>query len=71
MVYGNSRTLEELNQEYNIEFIRVYNDEDQVIKVFIEREDELELVGDELEGRSIVRMQPNRRPRNLLKKGDM
>jgi hypothetical protein len=31
----------------------VYNDEDQVIKVFIEREDELELVGDELEGRSI------------------
>jgi len=64
-------TLEDLNEEYNIEYVSVINDDDQMIKVFIEREDELETVGDDLESRIVSQdMVEPETGDILLKKGD-
>jgi len=48
-----ARRIEELNEEFAIEYLSVVNDEDQVVKVFIEREDDLETVSDDLEKRVV------------------
>ncbi|MBP8933256.1 MAG: DNA-directed RNA polymerase subunit beta [Candidatus Atribacteria bacterium] len=67
-----ARTIEELDQNYNIGYIHVYNDEDQVIKVFIEREDELELISDDLEGRVVSQdVIQSETGEILLKKGNI
>ncbi|MEI6157600.1 MAG: DNA-directed RNA polymerase subunit beta, partial [Atribacterota bacterium] len=48
-----AREVEKLNLDYSVEYIKVFNEEDQVVKVYIEREDELELLTDEIETRLV------------------
>jgi len=48
-----ARQIEGLNEEFAIEYLSVVNDDDQVVKVFIEREDDLETVSDDLENRVV------------------
>ncbi|MGC8778500.1 MAG: DNA-directed RNA polymerase subunit beta, partial [Candidatus Caldatribacteriaceae bacterium] len=46
-----AQEIEELNREYSIEYIKVFNEEDLQVKVYVEREDTWEVLSEGLEGR--------------------
>jgi len=46
-----AQEIENLNREYPIEYVKVFNEEDNPIKVYVEREDTWEVLSENLEGR--------------------
>ncbi|MEN3183644.1 MAG: DNA-directed RNA polymerase subunit beta [Atribacterota bacterium] len=46
-----AQEIEQLNEEYSIEYVTVFNSENLPVKVYIETNDTLEVLSDDLEGR--------------------